>query len=486
MTWDEEDVRLDRAASAKSFHAFVRRAWAEVDQEPYVDGDHLRLSCHELEQWAREEGSRLVWNVPPQTGKSLLACVLLPSWIWTWWPEARFVSTSYEKDFAKRDGGKTLALCSGDWYRARWPKAACKRDDATGNFTNVSGGFRFATSMEAGALGRHGHFLVADDPLKPVDAFGRRAVNHVEVDECLDRWRSSFARAVLPGGRKLVVMQRLHSNDLAGYCVREGYRHARFPMRAEPGKCPVSVPHRCIEGDREDGELLWPERFDEEAVQELEHEMGPFVAAAQLQQRPSPLVGGFFRRDLFRYWDGMPGPKSGGTWAQSWDLTFGSKTSSASWVSGQLWHRIGSRSQLIDRVRARWTFLETVNVMLEKSRDALWGRAIAKVVEKKANGAAVMEVLESEVPGLVPWPEVGRAKPSKESCWNSVQPFYQAANVEHPPPDRYPWVRDYEERLVGCGGGDNDDADATAQMLLYLHDGSGYLRGLAVLQSGAR
>ncbi len=486
MSWDEEDVRIDRAAAAKSFHAFVRRAWVHLEAEPFVDGWHLRLLCDELEEWVRMPSARLVLNQPPGTMKSLLCCVFLPAWVWTWWPEARWIFTAYDQKFSSRDGGKTMELTSSDWYRARWPKAATRHDDAERDFSNSAGGSRFATSMTAGALGRHAHFIVADDPLKPVDAFGRRAVTRTEVEECLSNWKSSFARAALPGARKLIVMQRLHQDDLAAYCIRRGYRHVRLVMRAEEAGCPEArYAHVCVEDPRSPGELLWPERMDEAFVADLSHEMGAQVAAAQLQQRPSPLGGGYFHRATFRYWRGGLSVKSG-VLHQSWDLTFGSKSSTASWVVGQLWWSQGAKRRLVDRVRGRFDFIETVGLMRGKAEHELWGLATGKLVEKKANGAAVIDTLHREVSGLIAIPQPGEVLPSKESRWNSVQPQFEAGDVEFPHPEQAPWEPEFEELLLGCGSGFDDDGDTLAQYLRYVQFGSSYRRGLAVLQSGAR
>jgi predicted phage terminase large subunit-like protein len=72
-----------------------------------------------------------------------------------------------------------------------------------------------------------------------------------------------------------------------------------------------------------DGELLWPAKYPEDKVANLEIAMGLYGAAGQLQQRPSPRGGGKFKREWFgvlttmphcaklvRYWD-KAGTKDG-------------------------------------------------------------------------------------------------------------------------------------------------------------------------------
>jgi predicted phage terminase large subunit-like protein len=108
-------------------------------------------------------------------------------------------------------------------------------------------------------------------------------------------------------------MQRVHEDDLAGHVLREGgWRHVCLPARFEPDH------PQAFAGDRrqEPGELLWPTRYGEAEIRELERRLGGYGSAGQLQQRPAPREGGLFQRAWFgfaraapaearrvRYWD---------------------------------------------------------------------------------------------------------------------------------------------------------------------------------------
>src|SRR5690606_26975250 len=132
---------------------------------------------------------------------------------------------------------------------------------------NTAGGFRFSTSVKGDMTGRHADMLIVDDPHKPVDLLGKSPANLTLVKSWWEGTVTSrFADPIT--GRRLVVMQRLHEEDLSGICLGAGYDHLCLPMRFEP--------ERATRGDRrtQAGELLFPARFPESVVKGLETDMG--------------------------------------------------------------------------------------------------------------------------------------------------------------------------------------------------------------------
>ena len=99
-------------------------------------------------------------------------------------------------------------------------------------------------------------------------------------------------------GAFVIIMQRLHENDLTGHIMdREGpeWTHLCLPARYEHDHPSVWI----RDPRKEDGELLWPERFPEKALGKLERSLGPYSVAGQLQQRPAPREGGLFKYEYF-------------------------------------------------------------------------------------------------------------------------------------------------------------------------------------------
>src|SRR5437764_13063606 len=79
-------------------------------------------------------------------------------------------------------------------------------------------GYRLATSIDATLTGRGGDIFIIDDPLKPLDALSdsqRERVNVWFPNTLVTRLDNKLTSAII------VVMQRLHSDDLTGRLLRD-------------------------------------------------------------------------------------------------------------------------------------------------------------------------------------------------------------------------------------------------------------------------
>src|SRR5205823_4434852 len=103
-------------------------------------------------------------------------------------------------------------------------------------------------------------------------------------------------------GSMVIIMQRLHEQDLSGHVLEKGgYEHICLPMRFEPERRSVT----CLGADPRQvpGQLLFPKLFPGAVVDEIENkEMGPTEFAGQHQQRPSPEGGGILKTFWWKYW----------------------------------------------------------------------------------------------------------------------------------------------------------------------------------------
>ncbi len=104
------------------------------------------------------------------------------------------------------------------------------------------------------------------------------------------------------------------------------------------------------------------------------------------------------------------------------------------------------------------------------------------MIEDKANGAAVIDLLQKKIPGLVAVDPRG----GKIARAQAVEALWEAGNVWIPDPSLAPWVQDFVEELVGFSGdpGKNDDqVDAMTQALTYLYKSSmsNYIKSLTGL-----
>jgi predicted phage terminase large subunit-like protein len=150
---------------------------------------------------------------------------------------------------------------------------------------------------------------------------------------------------------------------------------------------------------------------------------------------------------------------------QSWDLAF-KDTSNSSFVVGQVWARSDAYFCLVDQVRAKLTFPETLRAFRELT--ARYPMCTVKLVEDKANGPALIQTLQREIPGIVPVQPDG----SKEARAHAISWLVEAGNVYLPQTSAAPWVEDFiEECAAFPKGAYSDQVDCCTQALSRLLHG---------------
>jgi predicted phage terminase large subunit-like protein len=264
---------------------------------------------------------------------------------------------------------------------------------------------------------------------------------------------------------KVIIMQRLHEDDLSGVALAEGgYTHLCLPNRfSTTSTKTISLPSQTPwGGDRRtvEGELLCPGRVDDATDTRQRVAIGSHAYAAQYDQRPANSDGNIIKRAwLGKVWTVLP---AGGRYIQSWDMAF-KATDVASFVVGQVWYYKDGEYFLVDQVREQMGFSATVQAVITLT--AKHPKALAKIVEAKANGPAVVDMLGKKVSGLtLVEPEGG-----KEARLQAISPLFEAGNVYLPDPSMAPWVHDYIEELATFPGAAKDDqVDCTSQALLHL------------------
>lgn len=330
MKLDHEYVlEARREICQRSLAEFVRLAWSVVEPgQPYVHGRHIDVMCEALEAVTRGEERRLLINVPPGTMKSLLVNVFWP--MWEWGPKGlshlRTVGVSHEQGLGVRDNLKCRRLLLSRWYRQLWPEVELTRDQAEKiKFENTRTGFR-EVATPSNITGRRGDRVAVDDPLSAENA------NSIAEREKVNLWfREALPTRLNNPDRSaiVVVMQRLHEMDVSGVILElGGWNHVMLPMRFEAARaCPLDWRTR-------DGELLFPERFSESVVIELETTLGAYATAGQLQQRPAPREGGLFKTDWLQPIRAMPNDIA--RTVRGWDLAATKKATgnNPDWTAG--------------------------------------------------------------------------------------------------------------------------------------------------------
>jgi predicted phage terminase large subunit-like protein len=474
-------IKVERELATRSLREFVYQAWSIVEPStPFVPGWHIDAIVEHLEAISYGHIRKLLINVPPRHMKSLLVSVFWPAWEWTRWPERRWLYSSYAANLSSRDSLVCRRLIESPWYRARWGHIFVLTGDQNvkTRFENNRSGYRLSVSVGGSVTGEGGDRLVCDDPHK---------VDEVLSDSIrtgtLDWWDSTMSTRVNdPKTTAMVVVaQRCHQLDLSGHLLEQGsWEHLCLPAEYEGPSRTTSI--GFTDPRKEPGELLWPERFGRREIEEMKISLGSYGTAGQLQQRPSPAAGGIFRRDWWRYYqpqgmnlppvivrlpDGtqtsivaIEAPASVDEQIQSWDCSF-KDLKTSDYVVGQAWGRIGSIFLLGHQIRGRMDFPATMKAIREMSEK--WPQTFGKLIEDKANGSGLIQMLQHQIPGIIPVnPQGGKLTRAR-----AISPLVEAGNVYLPHPDFAPWVPDFIEECAAFPNGAHDDqVDAMTQALL--------------------
>lgn len=301
-----------RELATRNLADFAKQAWPILEPAtPLKWGWALDAICEHLEAVTEGDIKRLLMNVPPGSMKSLLTSVIWPAWEWARRPELRYVATAHKQELAIRDSVKCRRLIQSPWYQGNWPLVLSGDQNAKTKFENVKTGFRECSSFE-GITGVRGDRVLIDDPHSVDDALSptKLLAGVTTFREALPSRVNNEDSAII------IIMQRLHERDVSAVALELGYDHLCIPMRFEPDRTTVTK-IGWTDPRKTSGELMFPERFNERQVRELEISLGSYASAGQLQQRPAPRDGGMFKRRWFEIVDAIP---TGSVRVRKWDL----------------------------------------------------------------------------------------------------------------------------------------------------------------------
>ena len=430
---------------------------------------HHRVLCNELDKLVTGENKRLMVFMPPRNGKSELGSRRFPAYVLGKDPNAQIISTSYSADLSSRMNRDVQRIIDSEEYYKVFPETTLsqsnRRADIKGKYIRNSDIFEIvghngiykSAGIGGGITGMGLSYGIIDDPIK-----NRKDAESKTIRESVWDWyTSTFYTRLEKGARVLIIMTRWHEDDLAGRLLKlaeedpeaDQWKVINYPAIAED---PLSD-----EDPREIGEALWPEKYSVKDLKKIKAAVGTYEWSALFQQRPSPSEGNILNRGWWQYYKSLP--SSFDEYIQSWDCAF-KDSDDSDYVVGQVWARKGANKYLIDQVRGKMDLPSTIQAV--RSLSAKWPQARAKLIEDKANGPAVIQMLKNEIPGMLPVNPDG----GKVARASAASPEVEAGNVYLPDPSIAAWVHDFVEETAAFPNGLHDDmVDCFSQALNYWH-----------------
>ncbi len=409
------------AAVRSDLKSFLQQAFSTIyPRDEYLDNWHIDAIVYCLEQSIQGRMPRLIINLPPRHLKSFIASVALPAFILGMDPSAKIICISYSDELAKALTRDFNRLVESDWYRKVFPHVRPTKK-TEGEFATDQGGSRLATSVYGTLTGRGGDFIIK--------------------------------RSVL-----ILVMQRLHVNDLTGFVESGGGFHKlslpAIAIRDE--RIPVNGTETYL---RREGEPLHAEREGIDTLKGIRDLMGPFNFASQYQQRPETPEGVLIKRKYINVIDPPHHLATGGySWVSIDSALSTSETADYSAIS--LGHSNRDGHYVYGAERGRWDYETLRAKALAYTRRY---RDLTFIVEAAGSGISLIQYLMQSRQRCFSY----RPKHDKQARAAIVLPIFLdgRVNIVNKQGENS-WVEPYINELVSFPHGRFDDqVDSLVQAL---------------------
>lgn len=369
------------------FYHFLLKSFSTINpNEDLTPNWHLELMCDALENVRKQKIKRLIINIPPRHLKSICTSVAFPAWILAQNPAQRIIVASYSMSLATKHSVDTRRIMESQWYGDLFPDAKILNGDNTKTkFLTQSNGYRFATSVGGTLTGEGGDILIADDPHNPSRIYSKR-----ERQKAIDWFCNTFSSRLnnKKKGSIVIVMQRLHEEDLTGYLQEiGGWDIISLPAIFEK-KTTIQF-HNKIYKEIKENELLHDVRESIVEIERVKKELGVYAFSSQYLQNPISKGGNLIKEEWLNIVD-MPIQKG---------LIFISidcancinETSDFTVIATFL--TINEKIFLIDMIRQKLEYPEIRDVLKKNIKKH---NPVKVIIENKSSGISLIQELEKE------------------------------------------------------------------------------------------
>lgn len=438
----------------------------------YIVNWHHRQLAEALMKVQSGEITRLMVFMPPRHGKSELVSRHFPAWCLGMCPDERIIACSYSASLASKMGRDVQNIMSTPEYQAMFStrlksgvvarKGSAKKKETNLEFDVVNARGQYIGAGVGGPIGGSGFSLgIIDDYFK-----NRKDAESPTLRDTLGDWYTSTfytrreGRMSALGCDRIIVTTTLwHDDGLAGRILKESKKSGeqwhiiRFPAIADHESAGI-YSATMGEDPRDEGDALWPWKLSEDELRKNKS-MSSRDWLSLYQCRPTAAKGNIFEKDHWKTYTKLPPGHMEYTF--SLDCAF-KDGDSGSFVVLQLWARQGPNHYLVNQWRGKRDYKKTKALCREKFED--YPEARTKLIEEKANGAAIINELSDRFSGIIPV----RPQGSKTARAMSVQGIVEAGNVFLP--ENADWREDFIDEAGRFPWAENDDqVDAMTQYL---------------------
>lgn len=426
-----------------SFMFFARWFYKCQTGNKFIPAPHLEQIAEALTKVVTGETRRLIINLPPRYGKTELAVKMFVAWCLANNPAAKFIHISYADKLALDNSAEIRALVTSEWFQDLFPTAVRADSNAKEKWFTREGGGVYATAaggqitgFGAGSTSPRKYSgtgspcdgfsgaIIIDDPLKPDDALSESRRSHIN-----DRYNNTIASRV--NSREtpiIVIMQRLHEEDMSGYLINGGSGEDWEVLK--------------LPALDENENPLWEAKHTREELLTIKR-ASPHVFSSQYQQEPTPLGGDLIRGEWFPRYRAIPRIKWRAIYVDTAQKTKERNDYSVLTCVGL---GVDNNLYVLDVLRGKWE----APALLTNAAD-FWAKhhavkglgALRKMmIEDKSAGTGLIQQLRKEARPKPPIVAVQRNR-DKLTRLMDVQTYISAGRVYLPDAGLAGWVSDF-------------------------------------------
>ncbi|MBL3284882.1 Terminase-like family protein [Rickettsiales endosymbiont of Paramecium tredecaurelia] len=212
----KQKIQLLDAILRIDLNSFIHKTFNHLNSsQEYEANWHIDLITHYLQALTNGEIRRLIINIPPRCLKSSSVSVAWPAWLLGHEPTKKIIVASYSMALSIKHSLDCRFVMASPWYQRIFPNTIIsKKQNQKNKFLTTMHGFRMASSIGSTLTGEGGDILIIDDPHNPAHIHSVKTRNRA-----IEWFEQVFASRLndKKNGVIILIMQRLHSQDLAGY-----------------------------------------------------------------------------------------------------------------------------------------------------------------------------------------------------------------------------------------------------------------------------
>jgi predicted phage terminase large subunit-like protein len=254
------------------FLAFAMKAFASLNKGKSLGNDpYLKLLAERLTHVAARKTKRLVVSLPPRHFKTFMGSICLPAWILAHNPSAKIIILTYGQDLADKNAYAIRDILRSDWFKQTFHTRIKKDRAKLVDFVTTDGGAVRSLSIQGGVTGLGADFIIIDDPVEIKDCDNAKRLERVndlfddEIQTRLDNPKK---------GCIVVTAHRISEDDLPGHVLQKGgWKQLKLSLIATRSRT-----YDLGDGEfweREKGELLRPDAFNQSDIQQLRYSKQP-------------------------------------------------------------------------------------------------------------------------------------------------------------------------------------------------------------------